>query len=475
MTLIARYTTLLVALLLVVLGGLTLSRVARQRAAAIEEVRRRHEVLGGMMRARAIDIAQSPRATERMRHAMEVANRVAGGPRFEWLEPPEAGDALGDKHVLQSEILVSVFPVRVDDRIIGAVRIRESLAPENQRRQAELVATLTRVGLLTLLCILLSLAVGRWMVAVPMRVLIEKAERTGRGDFSAPLRLSRRDELGALAHAIDAMCDALAEERSKVLDETRRRIAANDELLHAERMATAGRLAAGIAHELGTPLAVLAGRAQMISGGEVAGEAARKSAEIIERQADRIRRIISQLLDFVRRRGSKGGTCDVAQVVERVTSLLRPTASARGLAVRVTVGGRDCMVSSDPESLGQVVTNVMANGLDAMSPGGELVVATSVERIAPRRDPSGQAREFVRIDVTDTGPGIPAEVVGRVFEPFFTTRPPAERTGLGLSVAHGIVEDLGGWITVETGPKGSQFSIFVPRVEHDQASDPGGR
>ncbi len=593
MKLIARYTLVLVGLFMLVLVELGRERIDRTHAEAVEETSRDHEVLGALMRARAEDIAASPRASRRMQHTMEVANRVEHAPRFEWVEENEASALVADTHSVEGGTLVSVFPVRVEGRITGAIRIRESLSGQREHLRNQAWFTVLRTSLLILLCAALSLGVGRWLVAKPVNALIEKARRTGRGDFEGPLLLKRTDEIGALASEIDAMCEALAigrrklrenEQKSraqleafvrqaplsiamfdqgmnylvtsgrwlteygrghtdlvgrshydvhpdlpepwrdlhrqvlagatvkndeaewtwadgtkhwlrsvslpwldsegaiggiiisvediterkraeeKLLEETKRRIAAGEELRHAERLATAGKVAAGIAHELGTPLSIIAGRAQMVASGEVTGEKAQTSARAIEREAGRIGRIVRQMLDFVRRKGPDGEPSGVADVISRTIALLEPMAVKRSVRLAWQNEGDDDRVAIDAESFQQVVTNLAANAVDAMAEGGDLTVTARAVRVAPHRDPTASPGDFIRIEVRDTGPGIPDKALDHIFEPFFTTKAPGEGTGLGLSVAYGIVEDHGGWITVDTSPKGTIFSVFLPRM-----------
>ncbi len=241
--------------------------------------------------------------------------------------------------------------------------------------------------------------------------------------------------------AIDRLHHYVDEERSL-------RQTAVAQLRHAERLNVIGKLAAGIAHELGTPLSIVGGHAQMIAGGEVTGEAALASARSIDAEATRMSGIVRQLLDFARRKGPEGTSCDPNTIAHRCTSLLAPLAERARVTCEVQED-LDARVLIDEASLQQVVTNLAVNAIQAMPDGGALSIAVS-------RTP-----DHIRIDVADTGTGIAAEVEAHLFEPFVTTKAPGDGTGLGLAVVHGIVVDHRGWITVATGAQGTTFSVHL--------------
>jgi signal transduction histidine kinase len=308
-----------------------------------------------------------------------------------------------------------------------------------------------------------SLVLGRWLVGKPIGKLVAKARRIGHRDFSGAVELERADELGELAEAMNAMSAELAHALHQIGLETDARVRAVEDMRHADRLSTVGKLAAGVAHELGTPLSIVGGHAQMIAGREVTGEAVLESAAAIDREATRMSRIVRQLLDFARRRGPEGTTSEVRMVAERVLELLAPIAKKAQVTTKLFAPEPLCVLI-DEDSLQQVLTNLLVNAVQAMPDGGELLVVTARARAASPEAPDDAAKPCIRVAVTDTGRGIPGDAVAHIFEPFFTTKPPGDGTGLGLAVVYGIVIDHHGWVTVDSSERGTTFSVFLQEV-----------
>jgi len=320
-------------------------------------------------------------------------------------------------------------------------------------------------------CGLLATLLHMRLVGRPLGLLRDKARRAGNGDFSGPLALRQRDEMGELATEINAMCDRLAEANRRAAAEAEARVAALEQLRHTERLALVGQLAAGVAHELGTPLGVISARAELIASGDTSPVETGKSGRIILEQADRMADIIQQLLDFSRRRGPKMELANLVRVTEQTLDLIAPVAER----ARVTIdyaAGRPVFARIDTSQIEQVLANVCMNGIQAMPKGGRLRVSVGARRTRSPLDRSAAEADYLCLLIQDEGGGIPRENLERIFEPFFTTKRSGEGTGLGLAVAHGIITEHGGWIEVESDMgKGSRFSIFLPRpAEAEEAA-----
>ncbi len=244
--------------------------------------------------------------------------------------------------------------------------------------------------------------------------------------------------------------------RTRLDAEVELRRAALDQLRHADRLNTVGKLAAGIAHEIGTPLGVISGRAELIVAAAKNDEGLRKNATIIVSQSQRIAKTVRQLLDFGRRNATRRDRHDLHKVAIEAVDMLRPTASKRGVTLEVR--GEATYAWLNKAEIEQVVSNLVMNAIHA-SPDGACV---SVE-VTPRADGP-------LLRVVDEGAGIAPDILPRVFDPFFTTKDVGEGTGLGLSVSFGIVRDHGGTIdaTSRLGA-GSVFTVRLPPGEQAPA------
>jgi signal transduction histidine kinase len=386
----------------------------------------------------------------------------------EILEPVRAGQEV--QHVQPdsngNERLYSYVPVLIEHAPVGALEISESLDTAKQYVRT----TVIRIGVTTLIlvgmCAVIVTLVGIWFIGRPIGYLMDHARRVGRGDFAARIEVGQRDEIGRLGTEMNAMAAQLEAADRRLHAETAARIAALEQLRHADRLATVGKLASGVAHELGTPLNVVSGRARMVAAREIAGDAVLDNARIIAEQADRMAIIIRQLLDLGRRRAPHKERQDVLALVRQTAALLVPLATKRGVSIHVEDAGGPALMEVDGTQLQQALTNLVVNAIHAMHDGGSVSVAIAHERACPPQDDSRGARTCLRVSVRDQGQGIPRGDLEHVFEPFFTTKRVGEGTGLGLSVAYGIVREHEGWIDVQTQEgKGSCFSIYLPTEE----------
>jgi two-component system, NtrC family, sensor kinase len=335
-----------------------------------------------------------------------------------------------------------------------AIEVSSSLKEQRRYVRRGIVVTMLSTAATTFVAAAVTIILGAWFVGRPMRELVAKARRTGSGDLSHPLVLRQRDELGELAEEMNAMCVRLAAERDA-------RMRAVDELRHAHRLAIVGRLAAGIAHELGTPLQVVTGWSDMIARREVEGDAAIEAAKNVSAAGGRMTRIIRELLDFARRPSANKEPVALEKLVRQAVTLLTPLAEKRGITIAVEARASSD-VEADVAQLQQAVTNLVINAIDAMKEGTIDVVVDRREAALPA-ELGGATGTFAVIEVRDQGSGIASEVLDQIFEPFFTTKDVGEGTGLGLPVSYGIVREHGGWISVvsERG-HGACFTVYLP-------------
>ena len=240
-------------------------------------------------------------------------------------------------------------------------------------------------------------------------------------------------------------------------EQVERRMAV-DQLRHGERLKMIGTLAAGVAHELGTPLNVITGCAELLGETSVDATVRLRSTMILEQSA-KVSAIVRNLLDFGHRGGITRAEVDVNALAASTAEMLRSTALKYGRRIDLELGPSTKVMASATE-LEQVLSNLILNGLQAMNRPGKVRVRTSVEQ---RPDSRGGSHLVACIAVTDEGRGIAAADLPRIFDPFFTTKDVGEGTGLGLSVSYGIVRDHGGVIEVDSQPRrGSRFTVVLP-------------
>ena len=345
----------------------------------------------------------------------------------------------------------------------AALEIAEQLSAErryvNMNHLSIAIATLLIVGVASVI----AMALGYWLVGRPMRELRNHARAVAAGNLDARLTLRQHDEMGELAAELNGMSGQLAEARDRLAAETDARISTLEQLRHTDRLTTVGRLAAGIAHELGTPLNVIAGRAgKIVSFGGPGAE----YAAIIAEQAARMTAIIRQLLDFSRRQGPRLAVVNLRALAARTLDMLGTLAQKQRVNVELR-GGEDVPLARvDQNQVEQALANVVLNGIQAMPSGGRLAVEIGHAHGHAPDAPDGQVSDYLRITVEDQGEGIAPDVLPHIFEPFFTTKGVGEGTGLGLSVSHGILREHGGWIAVESEVgRGSRFSLYLPAAE----------
>jgi two-component system, NtrC family, sensor kinase len=358
------------------------------------------------------------------------------------------------------------WPVALDAARQGGLEFSEPMGRLEANKRDVIRRTALLIAGMVLLSGLLAAFVGVRFVGGPLRRLIEKTRRVASGHFDGPVHLHSHDELAELADSLNAMCIQLGDSQRKIREETAARIAAMEQLRHADRLKTLGRLAAGIAHELGTPLNVVSGRAGLIVSGKLRPEEVGPSATAIKAEADKMTKIIRQLLDFARASTPHKTAVDLRQVVSQTVDLLRPLAQKQHVELRFAHSDASAVAQIDAGQMQQVLTNLVINAVQAMSHGGEVEIAIRRQTARSPDDTGAREDAYFGIEIRDQGVGISEEHLQHLFEPFFTTKGVGEGTGLGLSIAYGIVREHGGWIDVKSRPhEGSCFTVFLPEGE----------
>lgn len=365
----------------------------------------------------------------------------------------------------KSGLLVTYVPLAVPGAPSCALEVSQSLSGLYAYIRTRVLRSVFLVLLLAAFSGVMLWVFGRRVLGRPLDALVAKTRRIGAGDFSGPLHFHGHNELATLAEATNEMCRQLARTRDELRGETEARIQAIEQLRHSDRLATLGRLSSGIAHELGTPLNVVSGRARMIASGTLSTEEMQESARIIDDQARRMTALIRQLLDFARRRPPNKTCVDLKRLAEQVLQVLDTEATRKKVRLVFQPARDNPKVRVDAFQIQQVLTNLVVNAIQASSEGGAVDV-----RVKPQTPPSkggpSEVRRYMTLQVEDQGGGISPEDLKNIFEPFFTTKKAGHGTGLGLSIAQGIVEEHGGWIGVDSQPgQGTCFTVWLPVEE----------
>jgi signal transduction histidine kinase len=294
-----------------------------------------------------------------------------------------------------------------------------------------------------LLCFVL-LSVLLVLIERPLEELMHTIFRVRRGDLTARVSFARRtDDVGRLGQQFNEMVEQLDLNRREIED------LHNREMARAEHLATLGELAAGLAHEIRNPLAGIAGVVDIMGKELPPNSPSRAVISDVHREILHIQAILNDLLSYARPRPPHFHPADLNTTLEQAVVFSRQQVLTKPIPVLFEPNPSLPLVEHDPALIQQVVLNLLLNGIQAIPGAGQVKVVVNKDH------------EHVVVQVSDTGRGISAEALPRIFKPFFTTR--SEGTGLGLSLASSIVQSHGGRIEVSSIPgKGTQFKVILP-------------
>jgi PAS domain S-box-containing protein len=274
-----------------------------------------------------------------------------------------------------------------------------------------------------------------------------------------PYRDGNGDTVGVIALSVD-VTDRMEAERELACKE--------EQLRQSQKMEAIGKLAGGVAHDFNNLLTAISGYTELARAKLGSDEQIEEMLAPVSKAADRAASLTRQLLAFSRKQPLWLAEQDLNAVIENTTSMLERL-MGEDVALVTELGENIGNIEADASQMDQVLMNLAVNARDAMPHGGTFTISTSIARPEEiRRDcsPELAARGFVRLQVSDTGVGMDSKTLAKVFEPFFTTKRPGVGTGLGLSVVDGIVEQHGGWLTVDSMPeRGTTFTIYLPCAE----------
>jgi two-component system, NtrC family, sensor kinase len=375
----------------------------------------------------------------------------------------------GELRVVQTTALVTAaMPVRNVGRKLGVVVTVSMGAADQVRSQARMIALWFAAPTVLLLTLMVDL-LARRLIHRRVAVLVSTMHDVEDGNLTARAPVGRADELGSVAARLNDMLERmehfnielqqrvqsatseLRERNVELEDSYRRVLVLRDALARAERMAAVGQMAANVAHQIGTPLNLISGYVQMVREGN-ADPRTRERLEIVERQIQQVTRVLRSMLDHARQRSPRE-VVDVGHIIEYACETAQSQLSYAGIRLNLQIEKSLPRIEADATELELVVLNLIKNSMDAMPYGGTLTITAAA------------TDNGVRMEVADTGTGIPPEMLARVFEPWVTTKTVGQGTGLGLAIAREVIEAHGGTITirnVEAG--GAVVTIDLPRL-----------
>jgi signal transduction histidine kinase len=317
--------------------------------------------------------------------------------------------------------------------------------------------------------ILVHLTVRR-LVGQPLTAILETMDRTAEGDLAARTTVARRDELGAIATGLNDMLDQLerfnrslqerVEEATRALSlrnaelasSQHQLLAARESLAHAERVAALGQVAANVAHQAGTPLNLVSGYVQMILDDPRTDERTRARLATVDTQIQQVTRVLRTMLDRARQ-PSGFAIVALADIIARVSEVAQPRLSRSNIRLQTVVTAGLPAVQGDATRLEMALLNLVTNALDAMQDGGMLSITATAQA------------NVIRLEIADTGPGLPGEIMDRLFDPWVTTKPTGQGSGLGLAIVRDVVRAHGGTVSAHNQSIGAVFVIELPAVE----------
>jgi signal transduction histidine kinase len=404
--------------------------------------------------------------------------------------------------------LILYSPLWIQGKIVGGIQMEIPIGDVMlQLIRSQRMILISMILDAMVLIVFGSFLLSRVLVK-PLKDLVRLTQKISDGDFSQKIEVSTKNEIGQLISSFNRMIERLRENQEnldnylKSLELANKKLKqAQEELIRTEKLASIGRFAAGVAHEVGNPLGAILGYTSILEKDGVDREESKDYLKRIEKEIERINRIVRELLDFARPSKFEIHDVEINKVVENTLSLISYQKIFEAIETQLELQPDLPMIKGDESQLSQVLVNIILNAIDAMPDGGILRIQTEdllienrledpFQQFYPRRrredpiesdysrlrklDPLSTAlskfsngERLVKIRISDTGLGIEKEDLERIFDPFFTTKEPDKGTGLGLSISLRIVESMGGKMRVESEVgKGSAFEIYFPAASY---------
>ncbi len=361
------------------------------------------------------------------------------------------------------------------ESVLGVLDVAMSLEPTQDRlfastRQAILISLAAVVLITSALFFLI-----RRSVRQPIARLITATQQVAEGDYKLQVPSGATDEIGFLARSFNEMIESLdisqQDLQEKVAQKAEELRTAQFQVVQAEKLSSVGLVAAGIAHELNSPLMAIVTFAHMVQKRVPPDSQEHEDIRMILHEADRCAAIIRTLLDFSRDQSQEPQIelCEIPKLIDGALEIMKVEIHSRGVEIDMSLPGDLPYVEANAVQLTQVFVNLILNAIQAMPDGGRITIkadATTRDAYPSVKLPPAPRRQLLRIRVRDSGSGISSKNLDKVFDPFFTTKPVGQGSGLGLSVSHAIITRHRGTIlAMSDGKSGAEFTILIPVAE----------
>ncbi len=376
-------------------------------------------------------------------------------------------------------VFIITSPLFAEGQCIAAVQVpvRIDRMVQGLRRSQQLIWFY--IGLNVLVLLVFGAYLLSRIVIRPIKRLVKTADHFEDMEVFSPGTDSSRNEIAHLTISLNRMLKRLAENKEQMetqilsLEKANQELKeAREEVLRSEKLSSLGRLAAGVAHEVGNPIGSILGYTDLLTARMQQDAEAEDYLTRIKKEITRIDTIVRELLDFSRSSPSEPTSVDVNALVSEAASFFSHQKVMASVDLETSLGENVGKVWADPDQVKQVLVNLLFNACDALNDVGNLSIAT-MRKSSPEAEKGGSEQkpaEVIEILVSDTGKGIPPSELEKIFDPFYTTKPPGKGTGLGLPISLRIVESLGGSIGVESiEGVGTTFTIRLNpwEPEHD--------
>lgn len=494
MPLTTRLVILLVAALLVITGVYDYVRLAREHERLLADTREDERVFGETLALAVTRNVRWGRTSAELKELLEdilsrpgllgvaiydpdgqiVAVTAAPGTESPGVDPV-VRDVLASKQVAWARLDVGsvgvlryVQPVRWPGGQTAALEVRQSLAGVERAFRREVQERLASRAVVLVAFVLSIVAVTRWSIARPIRLLILGARAVGQGDLTRRIQVDRRDEIGQLATEFNRMAEDLQAARQALVRQAEERLRLERDVQQAQKLAAIGQLAAQVAHEIGTPLNVISGRAELLDRAVPRDHPDRRHLDLILAQTERIGSSVRALLDYTRQRRPELRPRAIPPILGQAADLLLPHCRRLEARVHLDLPFGLPEILGDADQLQQLFLNLLLNALDVSPKGSTVRVTEGDQPVLPEDGRAAVIRgkaegPCLAIHVIDQGEGIPPDRLTHVFQPFFSTKGPGRGTGLGLPIAEEIVRAHGGEIEVLSTPgRGTEVVVRLP-------------